>query len=984
MNNFAMISYEYEKNIDQTILKKNGIVYTPQWLAQHIVSNAFNQWKKFYQTKGTPNFIADTSCGTGVFLHEILLQSKRLGWNPNILGQDIDEKAINICKKTLPSKKNIHLSIKDSLLEDINEYNKYDIIVGNPPYVSSSQLSPTYKTQLKNKYKCATTNTFDLSIIFLEDILNRLNKGGIASIILSNKFMTSNYGKKICELLALDYKIISIEDFHDIQVFEGFTTYTCIITLINDKPAKKFLYTRFHDKIDHRSPKLPRHITESILSERLTQHPWNFLSNLGDEIMRICSNTSHPFMEDIFPNIHQGIRTGANDVFVIDRADANFIESDLLKPFINGTHIKNSKILESDSYIIFPYIRINNKLEPISENVLSLKYPLCYKYLVERKNVLSQRSLQNNTKWYEYSRRQSLEVIFKRKILIKEMMPEAVFSADLKGELVFASGYALDVEKLADYQIKGWISILSTPIMEFLSRNHGTQLHSGWFRLMKQHLKAIRLPNITQDQLKKISNLTERMEVNQIVAQSFGLSEDHVLYINNYLVNVHAKSLPKTDRKQIENTTDKYEPVRLTNYNKYHINREDLQQAVTYSLAKKQPIHNWYKYTQAFSPLLVNKILDELGATNDSIILDPFNGCGTTTTTCAYRGMKSLGIEISPLMAYIARIKASKWNIDKLHQAIKEFSQLFEYSNNKRKIIFSEYFEKAYSTQIFQQLASIANTIDLVNDEEIKNFYTIGLLSIMEEVSRIRKHGSHYRFLNNSNSIGLQKLNIDLINDNENILTIYINQLTKIYTDICSTGGNPNGSVTIFNKSCLLIDFLEHGRVDFIITSPPYLNRNNYISQQKAELDILQMLSTKDKYKELVKSTFRSHTDSHLSAISTSTIPEVEKIISHLNLEKGNNPKIPHMISGYFEDIKKMLEESYKVLRKNGKAAFVVGNTRWGGVVIPVDHILAKLAEEIGFSVERILVTRLKGNSPQQMKKFGKISVRESIVVLSK
>jgi hypothetical protein len=62
----------------------------------------------------------------------------------------------------------------------------------------------------------------------------------------------------------------------------------------------------------------------------------------------------------------------------------------------------------------------------------------------------------------------------------------------------------------------------------------------------------------------------------------------------------------------------------------------------------------------------------------------------------------------------------------------------------------------------------------------------------------------------------------------------------------------------------------------------------------------------------------------------------------------------------------------------------VVGNTRWGGVVVPVDHLLMLIAEEKGFIPEKIIVTRLKGNSPQQMKQFGRIAVRESIVIFRK
>ena len=280
------------------------------------------------------------------------------------------------------------------------------------------------------------------------------------------------------------------------------------------------------------------------------------------------------------------------------------------------------------------------------------------------------------------------------------------------------------------------------------------------------------------------------------------------------------------------------------------------------------------------------------------------------------------------------------------------------------------------------QIDKIAHFIKSKNDKEIVSFLKIGLLSILEDVSKIRKHGSHYRFLDNASSVGLQKLNIDVINEDANIYKVFKNKLFAFYMDACAVG-NAIQKPTIINSSSLSTK-LKDGSVDYVVTSPPYLNRNNYIAQQKAELDILELVHSKDEYKKLVKSSFQSHTDAELKKDHSSRFKEVNMIIRNLNLEKGNNPKIPNMISGYFDDLFNSLEEVYRLLKVGGKAAFVVGNTRWGGVVVPIDHILCKLSEEIGFKIDQILVTRLKGNSPQQMKKFGKIPVRESIVLLSK
>ena len=527
--------------------------------------------------------------------------------------------------------------------------------------------------------------------------------------------------------------------------------------------------------------------------------------------------------------------------------------------------------------------------------------------------------------------------------------------------------------------------------MEFILRYHGTQLHSGWFRLMKQHLKPIQLPNFNNNELKNIFNIINQKKnskdkslrnINNLVAKKFGLSDRHINYINEYLQKIHLIFKPK---KKNNDDLDRYQPVKLEKYNQYHSFRDDLMQKVTFSSNKKLPIHNWYKYTQGFSADLVNLLLDELSVKKKDTVLDPFNGCGTTTTVCSYKGIKSIGLEISPLMCIISKIKSRKWSQIKLK---KFYNQLNEKKINlkkfsTKKFIFDNYIFKAYSIKIRNSLIKISNFINSIKDQEIRDFCLISFLSMLEDVSQIRKHGSHYRFLNNKNSIGLQKLNINVISDDENIYNIFFHKLKHVLSDISQTGGNPKVSTKIENIN-VLNNEIKSSSVNCIITSPPYLNRNNYISQQKAELDFLNLIPSQKDYKKLVKSTFKSHTDAKLPQESLSEIRDVQTIINSLQIEDGNNSKIPNMICGYFDDLKKTLKELYRIMKVKGKCAFVVGNTRWGGIVVPVDHLLLKIAEQIGFKVEKILITRLKGNSPQQMKKFGKIPVRESIVIFKK
>ena len=89
------------------------------------------------------------------------------------------------------------------------------------------------------------------------------------------------------------------------------------------------------------------------------------------------------------------------------------------------------------------------------------------------------------------------------------------------------------------------------------------------------------------------------------------------------------------------------------------------------------------------------------------------------------------------------------------------------------------------------------------------------------------------------------------------------------------------------------------------------------------------------------------------------------------------------MITAYFVDMEKAIREWSRVLGPKSLVAMVVDNVRFEGEMIPVDLVLSELAERYGFTVEEVIVARYKGNSSQQMGKYGRVRVRESVVIWS-
>ena len=997
--------------------KQSGIVYTPPWLARRMANEALAFWRRLHRTGGPPRGIFDFSCGPGIFLEAV---GQTFPDECPIVGVDTDPRAVRYAKLLgWMTGQNWHTACADSLTR-FSPYRELfqavdraevpvpcDVIIGNPPYVRSPLLPEETLNHLRRNYPSIQRGAFDLSVAFLDHAIDTLQDGGIASYVTSSKFMASSYGRDICKRLANDVRLLRVDDFGDAQVFHGHTTYTCVVTFAKRSPTKRFQVSRpvaAGKQVGQES----RFRIFTLGRERITGHPWQFADDEEHRILRLLSDSRHPPLELVFGRILQGVRTGANPVFVLDRDAAARLEPALLRPFINGEHVRRFHIDQDQLRLIFPYAELDCRgLSLIPEEKLRRSAPRCWAHLQEHKEALLERAADGlDQGWHGFSRSQNLELARMPKILVREMLPRAEFAYDAAGDVTFVSGYALDARRLSEEVARRYCAILNTPTMEFSMRQHGTQLQSGWFRLLKHHLRNVRVPELSLEEEEEATRLADRLAsapgdqaaldaLDEIVAGAFGLTGAQRERIALNLTDCHVRSLKRPEGEDGDTAGEasgrdlRYEPIRLARFDKLHRDRADLRRLVTFVPNKAEPLHRWFKYTQGYSAGLVEALLPGVDMRGEVRVLDPFVGCGTTSLACRTAGFDSVGVEVSPLMVWVARTKCKRYAAETMERLVKGLSlpgprehPILDLTGHP----FAAYLTKAYSTPILRQLWGLGRHLDDVEGSRLeRDFLKLGLLSIMEDVSQVRKHGSHYRYMLDTKNIGLQKLNIAIIPPDTDIRPILLARLMEMVQDIKATRfPRPLPKCEVLRGDARDLP-LDDASVDLVITSPPYLNRNIYLAQQKAELALMSLVTSKVEYRGLVRETLCSHVEGIFPpGGATSRFRSVRKILEALELTEKNNAKIPNMIAGYFEDMAQVLEQCFRVLRRGGQAHFVVGNSRWGGIVVPVDHILLEIAEAAGFVPRRVLVTRLKGNSPQQMRRYGRIPVRESIIQIER
>ena len=414
-----------------------------------------------------------------------------------------------------------------------------------------------------------------------------------------------------------------------------------------------------------------------------------------------------------------------------------------------------------------------------------------------------------------------------------------------------------------------------------------------------------------------------------------------------------------------------------TRYQDRLVEKLGYRKFVTYVPNKNEPIHNWFDYKEGFSKKLVEGMLAEFDARPGEVILDPFCGCGTTSLACQQLGFSALGVDILDVAVFAAQVKLrTDYDPQLLEIKIKQLLDT-PFRNPQSTLPDIRIIPRAFTPQTMREVLFFKEAIMAEPDERVRNFLLLGLMSILEEVSFTSKDGQFLRLVKKEippvRTVlrkKLQAMHADLLYSRSQMS--FLEPATSI--------GEAHAMVLRGDARCLP---LGNAVVDIVITSPPYLNRYDYSRIYTLELALL-FINNFNELKGVRHSLLRSHIEVQPADTDEVHIPSLEEILSNLKRHKLNNPRIPIMIKGYFEDVFKAIKELFRVMRPDGRVALVVGNARFAGEIVPVDMMLCELAEQIGFHTQAIWVTRYKGNSSQQMGRFGRRPVRESIILWQK
>lgn len=427
-------------NLQEKERKSKGVIYTPWEIVKKMVEiNHID-----YDTT-----IIEPSCGHGIFLFGILehmrlnfKMSPELLFNwfiSHIVGVEINPNTVLELREILHyyfKKQGLiiqqdefqNIIDSDGLIFDIAL--KFDLCLGNPPYIRARELSQDYLAFLKHNFTSCSNGNTDIYYAFIEKYSSMAQT---LCFITPNGFIENKSAQVLREIIIDNMNYLL--DFKEKLVFPDARTYTCIFKLGCEK-SNTFEYANDIDET---------------------------INTIEKEKIFPMSKTKGKVKANIQPLL-SGIATLCDTAFLVKKEGEKYyasfenqkyeIEKTLIAPYLKLTKQKNANM--TLKYMIYPY---NKERLIISETILKQNYPLAYQYLEKVRPLLDKRDKGKTEKyeaWYAYGRRQGLHE-FKTKEIItiplmigKDCLPQKLNISKLIKEytnIIFSSGYVIPIDE---------------------------------------------------------------------------------------------------------------------------------------------------------------------------------------------------------------------------------------------------------------------------------------------------------------------------------------------------------------------------------------------------------------------------------------------------------------------------------------------------------------------------------------------------------
>lgn len=411
--------------------------------------------------------------------------------------------------------------------------------------------------------------------------------------------------------------------------------------------------------------------------------------------------------------------------------------------------------------------------------------------------------------------------------------------------------------------------------------------------------------------------------------------------------------------------------------------------------------HYLFRFPAKFHPPAVRCLIDRYSKPGETV-LDPFCGSGTLLVEALLSGRAAIGLDVDPVAAFISRVKCTPLSPDDLRRA---FGALLHDLRAVRRS------ERAYDRLIHEDLSrhSIARFRRSLKIPDIPNIEHWFRAYVVLDLARLRtvimQAGLTPRcrdfFLGCFASIIRNTSNADPVPVSGLEVTAHMKKLDKrgrridpfelferrVERELAGMGELweqahdvrirvQRGDATELTRQ------IPSSSVDVVITSPPYNTAVDYYRRHTLEMYWLDTVkSREDRLRLAPKYLGRAQVrQSNPRLRCTFESEYINRLIAHAG---AVSPLQQRAVTHYCASMRRSLEHIARVLKANGQAVFVVGNSKWNGRRVRATKVLKEIAQE-HFDVSETLTYMARNRYMSYERHNGADVNREYALVLKK
>ncbi len=331
---------------DSTKQKLRGAYYTPLPLAEMMID--------LFDHQDAAIKVLEPSCGDGVFL-DAAIQKKIDQTAKEIIAIEIDQNEAGKAAEYTKEHKNVIVYNEDffDYYHRINDQEKYDLIIGNPPYIRYQYLDEKQRELLSDiltSQGMKANKLINTWVGFMVACVNLLSEQGKIAFVIPAEIMQVAYAEDLRLFLADQLSKITLITFEEL-IFPDIEQEIVVFVGEKGKQEKGLRIISLNNLEDLRSYDIETNDFQQLqhVHEKWTKY---FISNEENALIKqIKGDEKFQKLSDA-ALVNIGITTGNNKFFSVDQDIVNEYElHDVVRPLIGRSAHANSLYFREDDWM---------------------------------------------------------------------------------------------------------------------------------------------------------------------------------------------------------------------------------------------------------------------------------------------------------------------------------------------------------------------------------------------------------------------------------------------------------------------------------------------------------------------------------------------------------------------------------------------------------------------------------------------------------